>query len=374
MRIGIIIICLALTSSAWGQGIDEDRMRKDLEVGENVLSALLKQDSEWPMKLMSGIEVEGEYMDGFGVVFNIESNSWFNLSGFRNDCDDCDDQDGHDYQYKIKNKGKWQGGNSRVMVIDDDSIARGSQQKVREVMEEFIVDYADLIGQLKPTDRIQLKHESSTKGIEVFLSDGKSYNKKGGGYLSAEILKGDISDYKSGKLNKEQLIKKIRIEESDGGTKKEADLELLASIFNRLYKSDLSETYFVSQGPEYERINGLGIIYHMKTFSSYQEGNRFRMPTIDERGLTEDERNELVMEIYPEFVDELKENMVVYGRTLKNLSDGESLIFKVKMTKCDGCDLPKSMEFSVKGSVLEDYDRNKISLDNAAEKVSVKEN
>ena len=371
MRIGIIICCMAIATSLMGQGIDQDRMERDLEVGENVLSAILKQDSDWPTRILGGAEVEGEYIEGYGVVFTMESNSWFNMVNVTGDCDDCDDDQ---VRYKIKNNYKWDSSKGGVLAIDSDSMAIKSQKSIQKAMEEFIIDYADLIGQLKPSDRIKVKHESSGKGIEIFMGDGKSYNKKGGGYLSAEVLKSDLNDYKSGKLNEQQLIKKIKIEESDGGTKKEADLELLSSIFNRLYKSDLSETYFISQGPEYERISGLGVIYHMKVYSSYEEGNGFRMPTIDRRGVTNDERSELVKDIYPEFVGELKENMVTYGRTLKNLADNESLIFKVKMTKCDNCGLPKSMDFTVKGSVLKDYDSNKLSLDNAAEKVSVKEN
>ena len=90
MRIGIIIICLALTSAVWGQGIDKDRMEKDLEVGENVLSALLKQDQDWPTRLLGKNEVEGEFIPDYGVVFTMEGNSWF---GVFNDCEDCDEED-----------------------------------------------------------------------------------------------------------------------------------------------------------------------------------------------------------------------------------------------------------------------------------------
>ena len=76
--------------------------------------------------------------------------------------------------------------------------------------------------------------------------------------------------------------------------------------------------------------------------------------------------------MYPRFEKELKENIVEYGRTLKSLESDEILMLKIKMTECEGCDIPEVLELSIKASELANYSAGKISKEAAMAKVGVK--
>jgi hypothetical protein len=79
------------------------------------------------------------------------------------------------------------------------------------------------------------------------------------------------------------------------------------------------------------------------------------MPTVGLENIDLETRNKKVTELYPKFEQELKENMVEYGRTLKSIKDNEQLVFQIRMTKCPDCGIPSSLELSIKGSVLKDF-------------------
>ena len=97
------------------------------------------------------------------------------------------------------------------------------------------------------------------------------------------------------------------------------------------------------------------------------------MPGIDKEDLTDEVRNDNVVKLYPLFVSGMKENIIQYGRTIKSLEKDEMLLLKVTLTKCDGCSIPKKIQFSVKHSVLADFNSGKISLKDATAKVKLSE-
>ena len=97
------------------------------------------------------------------------------------------------------------------------------------------------------------------------------------------------------------------------------------------------------------------------------------MPTIDKHGLTVEERNSQVEELYPLFIDQFKKQLIEYGRTLKGLDKDEILMFKIRLTQCQGCSIPTTVTASVKQSVLEDYERQKIDVGQAAFQVKITE-
>jgi hypothetical protein len=96
------------------------------------------------------------------------------------------------------------------------------------------------------------------------------------------------------------------------------------------------------------------------------------MPTLNLKAIDQKTRDEKVAQIYPKFESELKENLLEYGRTVKSLKPEETLVFNVKMTRCEECGVPASLEFSVKGAVLTDYANARISKEAALSKVFVK--
>ncbi|MEQ6118933.1 cell envelope integrity protein TolA [Reichenbachiella sp. MALMAid0571] len=234
----------------------------------------------------------------------------------------------------------------------------------RQLMIDFLVDYASLIGQLKSDQMIMVT--SGTGGRRQF---GRSYYN---GKLTAEVTKGDLEDYKKEKISREQLINKIKIATSDDTKGLFKDLELFSTILERVYEHDLAETYYISKGIDYEKLGNFGVIYNMKMYSSKEHNGKYSMPTQKMYDLSFEERNKKVEELYPKFEQELKGNILDYGRTIKSLNPNETVLFQVKLTECKGCDMPESIDVSVKQSVLSEYDSGKLSKSAALAKVTIK--
>ncbi len=393
-----LVLVLLIAGSSYGQAIDQKRMERDLKIAKNILETLSNNDEN---RLgFFGHQTEGSYIPNFGVILSFPSNTSFNIHKSKinliaypslegntvappappggktkshtysyvystdsdDDCDNCPDKE--EIKEEIKEKIK-QG---------QEEWAVESEETFKEQATAFLVDYANLIGQLKPTDKIMITTKS--KNSHVFFLESNMVNRlknKQSTARSAEILKSDLIAYKQGKASREATIKKIKFSTSTKDVKLERDLELFGSIFAKLYDSDLSTTYYTSSHRvSYERLENFGAIYNMRVYSSSQDNGFHTIRTTRERGLTQEERNKKVNAMYPEFEQSVKENILDYGRTIKSLKSNEILMFKIRLTECNGCEMPRSIEVSIKASVLSDYGSGKLSRDKAIGAITVK--
>lgn len=386
--IGILMSGIVLIASpAFAQKIDEARMERDIEVAENILKTLVRQQFD-QQRMFFGFEVEGSYQEGFGVTFRFPADFTtpiaFNMSGMGGEVVWVDEMPrGYTYsvttredreaQQKAKeelDRVRLKAKAARATEINPDSIRQVYNEKLISAAKDFLVDYGDLISQLSPTEKIVITNRGDQPRIWVnqfFTSPKRTH-------LSIEITKGDITAHKQGKLTRDQALKKINVVNTESVDAVEPDLELLSSIFNRLYRSDLSSTFFTDEGIYYERLKDFGAVYYMRVYSSNQlpNTNLFNMPTARLNEVDQAARDKKVKELYPAFEKDIKENMVEYGRTVKSLGDNESLIFNVKLTKCEGCGIPASLELAIKGSVLKDYASGKVTKEAAIGKIAIK--
>jgi hypothetical protein len=254
--------------------------------------------------------------------------------------------------------------------VNVDSIREVSADKIVEACKEFLANYGDLITQLPANEKIVITNRG--EGDRVWYGAFANVSKPS--YMSLEVIKADITSYKQGKLNKDQFDKKIKVINSVVDDELQPDLELLTSIFNRLYRSDLSKTFFTEENIYYERMKDYGAIYYMQVYSSNQNdfNGRYVMPTVGLGDLDQAARDKKVKELYSQFEKDIKEDILEYGRTVKSLKPEESLIFDIQVTKCDGCGIPSSLEIAVKSSVLNDYSSGKLSKEGALGKMSIK--
>ena len=153
---------------------------------------------------------------------------------------------------------------------------------------------------------------------------------------------------------------------------------MFATILGRLYKNDLSKTYCSSSTPSYERLSNFGVIFKMKVYTIGRQNLYF---SSDDRNLfysndkkqSTEKSEALAKGMYPEFLMGLKRNIIEYGRTLRNFGDDEILMVKVSIGDCRKCGIPKNIDVTVKGNILSDFDKGNINLDNAMDKISIKE-
>ena len=365
---GMMLVILSITLS-FGQSIDEKRMDRDLKVAENILSTLSREDDS---RLRFYDNIESNYMPGYGVVFSIPRVSYIYATTVTGraasavyggsgayviasaDADDEEEEVAADKK-KIEDERK--------------KIAEEAEEQLKEQMTAFLVDYADLIGQLKPSDQIVVQSRGGDN--RLFYSGRQSIKRQSS--LSAQVTKSDLTAYKQGKIDRDAVIKKITFKSPEENGEIAKDLELFATIFARLYEADLSSTYYMSaHSLGYTSLDGFGITFSMKVYSSSSDNGFHTIRTTGEGGLTQEQRDEKVNAMYPEFEKSFKENLMDYGRTIKSLKSDENLVMKVTLTECRNCEMPKEIEVSVKGKTLQDYSKGSISRDEAVKQVTVK--
>lgn len=384
----LILVSMMISPIAMAQKIDDDRMKRDISVAENVLATLIKQQFS-NQRTFFPLEVSGSYQAGYGVTFMIPADFTtpivFSVSGGTNNNGDVvvwgnesngvqsfslsseDEQEvrnalNGDRTMRLKEKGKRN-------PLNMDSIRDTYNLKVIDAAKAFLVDYGDMITQLGANEKIVITNQGNQPKQWV----NQYFNAPKRTHLSIEFSKADMAQYKQGKISREQALNKVKVVNTETVEEVEPDLELLASIFNRLYRRDLSTTYFADENVYFERLKDFGVIYYMKVYSSIpRDYNRFAMPTIKLDDLDLETRNKKVAELYPKFEKELKENVVEYGRTLKSLKQNEVLVFQVQVTQCPACKIPSTLELTVPGSALLDLNAGKIDKNSAMSKISIK--
>ncbi|MBS0001396.1 MAG: hypothetical protein KFF73_20590 [Cyclobacteriaceae bacterium] len=397
LLIWIILGCQAVIA----QSIDEEKMNRDLEVTKNILATLMKSDSEM---FFEGRNLVADYVEGYGVIITIPRHFMYfhipppKIAG---------------PNIRIEGLGK---GKAFIVTSEDDEETikekKQAMEEAREAEEEamaeletevkeyekeieaemenwgenvmeqhekfeeamitFLADYADLIGQLKPEDKILINQESPYKVYNfAWVGPGKSTEKPEISNLSMEVSKKDISAFKGGEISIEEFKNRINIRTKEPEEKR-ADLEMFASIFKQYYSPKLTRTYFTEGTPTYEVLDNFGAIFRIKTYSSYAEGKLFYMPVLGEGKVDSEERKSTIEKLYPEFENDIKNFVIDYGRTIRSLEDDDMLVLKISMTRCEDCSIPKSMEVMVKMDVLKQFDQQKLSREKALAAITVK--
>ena len=392
---GVAMLCSLVVA---GQAkIDDQRMEQDIEVAENILSTLVRQ--QFSKRNFFPMEVSGTYMAGYGVTFRLPRGGAFNLflreavyrsaedamaitipgssysysfSSTERDEEEKAKAKAEQERARMDRDGRGQKMKSPLAVkVDNDSLTISANKRFMEVAKSFLADYGDVISQLRPDERIVITNRGEEFGGDFnFRWPGGESRRS---LLSLEAKRDDITQLKQGKITREQFLGRLKIVNTESSDKLDPDLEVLSSMFSRLYREDLSKTYYCQGEVTYERLKDFGAIYYMKVYSGTQDDeDHWSMPTIAMTNVSTPERDKKVKELYPKFESELKENLIEYGRTLRSLNDNELLVFNVKLTRCTGCGIPSSLEVSVSNAVLKDYSAGKTGKEAALAKVNVK--
>lgn len=379
----LLLIASILSTAAHAQTFDQERMERDIAVAENVLVTLIKQQFA-SQRTFFQLEVRGTYQSGYGVTFTLPADyttpiaiqqefNWAPQSGngavtiYSGDGNVARPRDVYPNNQKTTAVTRLK---DRA-TIDMDSIRDASNLKVIEAAKTFLLDYGDLIAQLAPNEKVIVTNQGNQPRawVNQFFTAPKRT------HLSVEALKSDLSSLRAGKITRDQAQSRIKIVNTETVDQVEPDLELLSSIFGRLYSDDISKTFFVGDNVYFERLKDFGVIYYMTMYSGIEMGNysrRYIMPTLGLTDVDQTTKDKKVKEMYPKFETELKENILEYGRTLKSLKDDEVLVFQITNTRCEGCAIPATLEITLKGGALKDYNASKADKATTMAKFSVK--
>ena len=248
-------------------------------------------------------------------------------------------------------------------------------EKTEQVVVTFLADYADLIGQLKASDNILVKQDAPHGEYAMIWDDSDGTIESPGAQpgFSAEVSKKIVTDYKAGKISFDDFKSKVIIKRSEPD-RKSPDLDMFATIFKQYYGPKMSKTFFTESSPSYEILDNYGVIFNIRTYSSYVEGKTYIMPAIGKDKVSSEDRKLKIEELYPKFENDIKSFIVDYGRTIRSLKDDDVLLLKIRMTRCEDCSIPKSIDVSVKMGTLKQFDQQKISREKAISMIEIKKN
>ncbi len=405
-----VLITVMMMASTWvfaQNKIDEVRMQRDIEVAENILGTLIKQ--QYGNRQFFPMQVQGSYLPGYGVTFRVPSEMFGNMFFMQSDDNiwgitapgepmpppgisysysyNTSSDEGNaeeqaqkakseaDRSYQIAKRTSPRARNSKHKV-NTDSAAVSYHEKILEAAKIFIADYGDLLSQLQPTEKIVVTNKGEGNNFPKIWMDGSFERTQKQNLVNVEGTKSDVNQFRQGKITRDQLLAKLKVVNSEISDELQPDLELLSSILNRLYSRDLSKTFFSDGNIYYERLKDFGALYHMQVYASNQvdgfNEDLYDMPTVRLRDVDQETRDKKVKELYPEFEKNLKDDMLEYGRTIKSLKDNENLIIEINLTQCRRCGIPSTLELSIKNSALKDYSSGKITKDAALAKITVK--
>lgn len=388
ITIGLLITMISSVSLA--QGMDENQMDQDIEVMESILSQMFFQNnrnnSGWN-------QVSGNYLPGFGLVFKIpRSKNYFlgseNLARINTILSESYTQSAFDKNVFAKDK--------------IDSIHKAEDNHFKETVKSFFTGYGDLISQLDANDNILVIYGSDIHGqpnyavnpfIRRRLKNEGVEEIKPASKVTAQVDFEDILSYKKANTTEKQFVKNIRFSEKSLNEAVDQEFIILSGIFEKLY-SHRAGSFGHDRPIGFERIDGLGVIYEMSLRLSLLVGSTgvsaFSIASgIKEVGDRKDRANiYTIPEKYNEKMDaykkqrekaylelklKLKQDLIRYGKTLKSLQADEILMMATKMSDCLSCDQPEKLNLIVKGSVLKDYNQQKITLEQAVESITEKE-
>ncbi len=386
-RIVFFLMGFLLANCAWAQPVNPERMNREIEIVENILSSLVQeqfQETYGTRTIWAGRgDVEGSYLEDFGILYTINSNflpGAYNFKFF-----------GEKAQWNpvivVPNEFETSDKKKKDKSAATDTIRLNFEEAFETLTETFAADYAYLLRELPPDEKIMLRFGDNKTNFAVWHGTRQGLQKMGRPTLSAVIQNIDVRNHQSGKISRSQLASKIKyssVEDQSGEPNR--DVVLLTSVFSRLYQKDLSEVFSLIGDPSYESIEGLGTVIYLRMGSEIWRGSH---PAILLRERLRNQRGEVIIEEvkgieneeeiaekidadYPKFREEFKRNVIEYGSIVKNLNKDEALIFRVKFRRCESCKvLPEDLEVTVKQTVLEAYRKNEIDLEKALRSVKV---
>ncbi|MBS1505411.1 MAG: hypothetical protein JSS79_02085 [Bacteroidetes bacterium] len=396
MKKVLMVLMAAASTMVFAQNkVDEVRMQRDIEVAENILGTLIKQ--QYGKRQFFPMEVQGSYLPGYGVTFHVPSEMFGNMflmqsgdevwniepmppmppgavsiSGTFTSGDNLARDQAESNAIIAKKQAIRSKTQANKRKAKEDSTRNSYHEKLLEAAKTFIADYGDLLTQLQPNEKIIVTNKSENANLRMTwigaLDGGQNQN-----LVIVEGNKADVNQFRQGKMSRNELIGKIKVVNSEISDETQPDLELMSSILNRLYSRDLSKTFFADGNIYYERLKDFGALYHMQVYASSQtDEDMFDMPTLRLQDLNQDQRDQKVKEMYPDFERSIKEDVLEYGRTIKSLKEEETLMVEVNLTRCPHCGIPSTLELSIKSAVLRDYSSGKITKETALSKMEVK--
>lgn len=376
MKYLITIVLACLVAVGLAQQNSKERINRDLEVAAEVLSTLLEREQDGPHFGLWGQDIEARYMPEVGAVFTLPSSPFGLVARIAPGVHTFSNKKGSNTEVIVSGNAVTTTINGQRQETDENRAERNGE--LESAVRQFFTDYGSLLRRLDRSDQVVVKTAPPHHRKEfLFLTNGG--NTEGGKQQEDEqkgieisVQVADLLDHDEGKIDQETLNERITVNEyALSNPKDEPELAVFGSILLRLFKPDFSETYYMESAPYFDRTGSMGVTYYVKVYSSSSDDGLHFIPTLNKGGLSQEERNEIIDGLYEQFVSDFKANVLDYGHTLKSLDDGEAVVFRINLTECKACEMPKEIELSVKKAVLSELRSGDITQSEAMDKFNL---
>lgn len=366
------------------QDINTERMNRDINITKNILQEMFKMDngvralqgSGGAFSFGSHMDISGTYLHDYGVVFSIPGRR----SVFVFSSEDEDEATTLSFSY------------------GDEGDREVSNEGIINRMKEFLRDYGSTIGQLDDGDHITLIYGNSNASrapmVWAFSGDRKDVKKspdESPSIIKVTARKADIEAYKRGAISAGEFDSRLNIAENDEQDTRQ-DLKIMANILKTSFEDAGRDTYRVRGSVNSSYIDDLGALFYLDAGygSVFFELNAAVVKIREELKRIENDsvhvwksqapdhgrRSVISAEeraaAYRTFLQQLKETLVDYGRTLKSVQSDEQVIVSVSLSG-GGDEVPERVDLQIKQSVLEQLDRGQTSRAQAISQISVRE-
>ncbi|MFV1883968.1 MAG: hypothetical protein ACMZ7B_05745 [Balneola sp.] len=392
LLIGLLSITFTPITS-FAQSIDANRMNRDINIMENILSELFRttitsSNSNQAFVVESGgfyrgNSSRGTYMPGFGVIFMV-SNSNRGIYTLANETGNSE------YTFYYNGDG-------------DEENEKVDQESITNRIKEFLRDYGSTIGQLKNDEKVMVIYGSKSNSSRLLYrfptGQGRVSSDKQETLpvISVSSKVSDLNDFRSGKLTADNFNKRLAVATSED--KEYLDLKVMGNIFETALKDQDKESFRLSGSVDYMLLDNFGALFSLDvrydefgraTAVVWDLENRIRRSSDrvavgqvrssgSDTPLTKDELEERKKELeknistaYSNLVTNIKEYIVDYGRTLNSLSSDQYLLLSISVNGRYE-NVPDRLDIQIKKSVLEQLDKGSISREQALQRVVVTE-
>ncbi len=382
------LLGVSLSTSAFAQNIDANRMNRDISIMENILGELFKtqqlRSNNESTIVVNGVisgsfssrSVKGTYLPGYGIIFKINSptrNIYMTSSGAR--------YTAYSFYYDGDGDPKLSGDITQETVVNR--------------ITSFLRDYGTTIGQLEDNEQIMViygSNQSSSNNLFYTLSTARGQNADSRDdddkpeplpVISVSTNVKDLNDYRAGKLNDPGFERRLKVATSE--KKEYLDLKVMGNIFKTALSNQPSNSFKLhgASNVDYLYLDNFGAIFSLSvryadensrwTSSFAREFARAQSGFDDDKEKEEYQKYlEKVSTAFENLKDNLKEYVIDYGRTISSVTNDQYLLLSVTVTgRLE--EIPERMDIQVKKSLFQDFDKGQISREQAISQVVITE-
>lgn len=381
--------CLLFAGTAFSQTsskINWERMQRDLDIMEGVLSKLLLRSSFEPGGRSDN--VNGVYFAGYGVVFLVKDDQ---LRVLRLSADQIE---------HLKEL-------APQVIVDKTSddkktIAVSPEMKSIEVMEldagkrlerfksrtiDFLGDYADAVGQLDPDERVTVVLDFGGSRPFQIMADRvvRGSQAKDVAIVEISARKSDIINHRRGQLSQIEFRKRVEISERGDDESMNANIDIMANILETALSRRHHEDYYIVDQNRGIYLKKLGTLFflsaELNTDTVTWDVHLLHTPRPDEvvvqpsQPKAQKRPQKSISELQQSFKNTLVELVGDYGHTLRTLEPTEQVVVAVNFNNLWGLSDEATQRFvlTVRKQELDAYNRGNITLAEFKQKVQVQD-